>query len=398
MGATSSKSKEGISAFLKSGSVRAILRSLVRSFLFRLFLAICLLYIVGSVAIYYLERDASGTISSLGEAFWWLLVTITTVGYGDFTPITLGGRVIASVLIVSGVALIPITVARLSSHTVARRLKEERGLEKIKTRNHVVVCGWHEGIDAIVDGLAASQRYGEIVLVNSLAVEDINEMLLRYKSIGLRFVHGDFTSEAILDLANMRHAASAIILTDMAQGDISKSDERVVLATLAVKTMNPKVRVCAEVTQGSAASHVRRAGADEVIVHGEHDPFLIASAATAEGVVLAARQLLSHDEDNCLQQRDIPAEFVGRDFADLSAYFRQKQNAILLGVISMGKSLDVADVLSGDYALIDEFIERKFKEAGKEYLTSQFEVPRATLNPGDDYIIRKGEVAIVIAR
>ncbi len=99
-----------------------------------------------------------------------------------------------------------------------------------------------------------------------------------------------------------------------------------------------------------------------------------------------------------MQQKAIPGEYIGKKFGELSAYFREKQNAILIGLCCGGKTLGVADVLGGDYSMIDEFIERKFKEAGKEYLSSQFEVPQANLNPGDDYVINQNELAIVVGK
>ena len=369
-----------------------------RSFALKLVIVLLLVFIGSAIAVYYVERGSSGSIKTLGEAFWWLIVTLATVGYGDFTPVTTSGRIIASVLIVIGVSLIPFVAAQGASYLVTRRLREERGLEKIKDKDHTVICGWNEHIDTILDGIISRQEHPEIILVNSLASEKMNEVLLRYKSVKPRFVHGDFTSEAILDLANVRQAATVIILTDTAQGEVGSADERAGLGTLAGKTMNPRARVCVEVTEPKAAPHVRRAGASEVIVHGEYDPFLLTSAAMSEGIVLAARQLLSYAEKSCLQQKAIPAEFTGKRFGELAAYFRERQNALLVGLFSMGKALHAEDVLSGDYSLIDDFIERKFKEAGKEYLGAQLEIPQANLNPGDDYVIRQNEVAIVIGK
>ena len=369
-----------------------------RSFVLKLGIVLLVVFIGATIAVYFVERGSGGSINTLGEAFWWLIVTVATVGYGDFTPVTTTGRIIASVLIVIGVSLIPFVAAQGASYLVTRRLREEKGLEKISNREHTVICGWNEHVETILEGIIARQEHPEIILVNSLTPEKMNEILLRYKSIKPRFVHGDFTSEAILDLANVKQAATVIILSDTAQGDISSADERAVLGTLAVKTMNPRARVCVEVTEPKAAPHVRRAGASEVIVHGEYDPFLITSAAMAEGVVLAVRQLLSYGDKSCLQQKAIPAEFIGKRFGELAAHFRERQNVILVGLFSMGKALHAEDVLSGDYSLIDDFIERKFKEAGKEYLGAQLEIPQANLNPGDGYVIRQNEVALVIGK
>jgi voltage-gated potassium channel len=350
------------------------------------------------IGAYYIERAVGGGISSLQDAFWWAVQTITTLGYGDVTPVTAGGRIMASILLVVGFGLIPFVTAIAASHTVTRRLREERGLKKIKVRNHIVICGWNKHLETIIDGLIDSQGQPEIVLVNSLPVEDMDELLLRYKSIELSFVHGDFTSETILGLSNIGHAASVIILTDTTRGDIAGADQRAVLATLAVRSMNPKARICIEVTEPSVASHARMAGADEVIIHGEYDPFLLTSAATTEGIVLAAQQLLSHCKGNCLQQKCIPSEFVGKSFAELSAHFREKYNAMLIGLVSKSKSLRAEDVLGGDYSMIDDFIERKLKEVGRDYVVSQLEIPQANLNPDSNYIIKNNEAAIVIAR
>jgi voltage-gated potassium channel len=394
---------QSINSFLKS-ALDWIRRRATKSLILKVLTIIIMVILVSAVGVYLIERNdpaqpAGKGFYSIGETLWWTVVVLTkTPGYVGVYPIAPAARAITLCLIIIGLSLIPLITAKIASYMVTRQLREERGLEKLKNKEHTVICGWNEHIDMILDGIIARQEHAEVILVNSLAPEKMNQVLLKYKSIKPKFVHGDFTSEAILDLANVKQAATVIILSDTVQGNIASADERAVLGTLAVKTMNPRARVCVEVTEPKAAPHVRRAGASEVIVHGEYDPFLITSAAMSEGIVLAARQLLSYAEKSCLQQKAIPAEFTGKRFGELAAYFREKQNALLVGLFSMGKALHAEDVLSGDYSLIDDFIERKFKEAGKEYLGAQLEIPQANLNPGDDYVIRQNEVAIVIGK
>lgn len=65
------------------------------------------------------ERFAEGSkITTFGDAIWWAIVTITTVGYGDLYPVTLLGRVIAVVLMLSGIVVIGILTAALASWLV----------------------------------------------------------------------------------------------------------------------------------------------------------------------------------------------------------------------------------------------------------------------------------------
>ncbi|WP_337062605.1 potassium channel family protein [Kineococcus sp. G2] len=62
------------------------------------------------------ERPAPGaTITTFGEALWWVVTTITTVGYGDFAPVTTTGRVVAVGLMLSGIALVGVVTGSLAS-------------------------------------------------------------------------------------------------------------------------------------------------------------------------------------------------------------------------------------------------------------------------------------------
>jgi voltage-gated potassium channel len=382
-----------------TSTLRRIYRRLSKNFVLKLVIVLIIIVLGIATAVFFIEHSVTAGFKSIWESFWWMAVVLTkTPGFPGVYPVTPAARAITFILIIIGISFIPLVTAKIASYMVTRQLREERGLEKIKNKEHTVICGWNEHVETILEGMIARQENPEVILVNSLVPEKVNQVLLKYKSVKPKFVHGDFTSEVTLELANVKQAATVMILSDTAQGDIASADERAVLGTLAVKTMNPRARVCVEVTQPRSAPHVRRAGASEVIVHGEYDPFLITSAAMAEGVVLAARQLLSHREKNCLQQKAIPAEFIGKRFGELAAYFREKRDAILVGLFCKGKALCAEDVLSGDYSAIDDFIERKFREAGKEYLGAQLEIPQANLNPGDDYLIRQNDVAIVIGR
>lgn len=72
-----------------------------------------------ALAVYSVEREASGsTITDFGTALWWAFVTVTTVGYGDFSPVTFQGKIIAVVLMFTGIALIGIVTATLASWIV----------------------------------------------------------------------------------------------------------------------------------------------------------------------------------------------------------------------------------------------------------------------------------------
>jgi voltage-gated potassium channel len=84
-----------------------------------LYIAIVLPMIVfaGSLGVFEAERNApNATITSFGNAVWWTIVTVFTVGYGDLAPVTIEGRAIAVIMMLSGVALISVVTVNLATY------------------------------------------------------------------------------------------------------------------------------------------------------------------------------------------------------------------------------------------------------------------------------------------
>jgi voltage-gated potassium channel len=80
---------------------------------------------MGALALYFQESNVEGTkITSLGDAFWWAIVTVTTVGYGDIYPVTAEGRIIGSLLMISGIAIIGVLISTLGAGLVESRMKK----------------------------------------------------------------------------------------------------------------------------------------------------------------------------------------------------------------------------------------------------------------------------------
>jgi len=75
----------------------------------------------GAVIVYLYERHAPhSNIHTLGEALWWSFVTVTTVGYGDFYPVTTGGRITACFIMATGLLTLAVVTAQVASSFVAQ--------------------------------------------------------------------------------------------------------------------------------------------------------------------------------------------------------------------------------------------------------------------------------------
>ena len=99
--------------------------------------AAVLLVFVASLAVLDTERHApDAQITSFGEALWWSITTITTVGYGDLTPVTTTGRVIAVLLMIGGISLVGSITATLASWIV-QRVADEQSADEAVTTAHI---------------------------------------------------------------------------------------------------------------------------------------------------------------------------------------------------------------------------------------------------------------------
>ncbi len=81
---------------------------------------------VASLAMLQAERSApEANITNFGNALWWAVTTVTTVGYGDAYPVTTTGRVIAALLMIGGISLLGVITATVASWIVERVSEED---------------------------------------------------------------------------------------------------------------------------------------------------------------------------------------------------------------------------------------------------------------------------------
>lgn len=99
----------------------AMIRSL-RKILIFLFFVLLLTIFLGSI-MYLLESKVNPQFSSIPQSIYWAIVTITTVGYGDIAPITAAGKIVSSLIMILGYAIIAVPTGILSSSMMREQWK-----------------------------------------------------------------------------------------------------------------------------------------------------------------------------------------------------------------------------------------------------------------------------------
>lgn len=87
--------------------------------------------IVGALAAYAVESpNPDSKITNLADAFWWAIVTVTTVGYGDIYPVTTEGRIVASILMIIGIGVLGIFISTFGAALIESRLRVRNDREE----------------------------------------------------------------------------------------------------------------------------------------------------------------------------------------------------------------------------------------------------------------------------
>ncbi len=360
--------------------------------------AVLLIFVITFIAaalVAFFEGKANTQFSSFWDAVWWVLVTISTVGYGDKVPITPEGRVVAIFIMLFGIALLSVITATISSILVTRKIREGKGLQETKVKNHIILCGWNVQAEQILSTLEKSKQTGRpLVLINQLSEEEMADIFTRYKNLNLRFVRGDFTHENILNRANAKEANSAIILPDASAGPGKSGDDRTILACLSLKSLNPKVKVYAHVQNRENLTHLRKAKADEVIVSDAYSGFLLANHVSAPGIPQFFEQLFSETSPYRLVREVLPDQFKGRTYREFKEFYQQSAAGILLGLGQLSEPFKLSDLMSDNYSYLDDFIMRKFQEAGRN-LGGEGHV-KIQINPSPETILSEKDFYLAI--
>ena len=118
-------------AFLGTGldHARAIITR--RGLHYVLIVVIAILFASAGLEVAFEAHARGATIHNYGDALWWAVVTVTSVGYGDTSPVTAAGRGVAVVLMITGIALFGVVTASIASYFVEqdqdRRVEERLG-------------------------------------------------------------------------------------------------------------------------------------------------------------------------------------------------------------------------------------------------------------------------------
>jgi voltage-gated potassium channel len=302
------------------------------------------LIVIGTLGFYLI----GGGKSSWSDAIYMTLITISTVGYDEVVPLTtIGARIFGGLLGISGLGVLTFLFTSMSVFFLEkdldlslRRRKMEQRISKLK--DHYIVCGLGRvGCNVAHEMRNTSRPFVSIDPDQARFDENIERFP------GLIYLHGDASDDDLLVRAAIENAKGVFAVTG--------EDSRNLMIIITAKQLNPAIRIVARAQETRNIEKMRKAGADEIICPDFTGGLRMASAMVRPHVVSFLDEMLKSENQLRVEEVVVPERFPPTHVG--AAHLRSRHNVPL------------AVRVNGAW----------------------------TFNPADDFVLRAGDVIVVMA-
>ena len=295
----------------------------------RLFLIVLIptFLLTSTFGIYFFEYILAGSdeskFSSIFNALWWTVVTFTTVGYGDMSPVTVPGQMFTFIVMAAGLINFSIVVSLVTDKFQEFRSGRDRGLDSLKLKGHVLICS--DDPAWILEIISQNQQYvkeDRVVLISPKGEHPL--LATSYKK--LKWVSGDSFDLNVLRKASAAKAKIAYVYF--------KDNSYALMTVLQLETLS-EGRI---VTQAQYVGREFRKYFEDVGCDHALDPYdlyvpLMLLAFHSQGAPKWIKEVINGSQGHFIASREPDPAHIGGTWLELIKKKKQKQGIMPLAVV-----------------------------------------------------------------
>lgn len=293
----------------------------------RVLLFALLMFLIFGISIHFLEPE---TFPTIFDGIWWAIITGSTVGYGDYVPRSIFGRLTALILILLGAGIVSSYFGTLAAAAVTKQDAFSEGKIPFKGDGHIVIIGWNERSRELINKLLDVTYPQMIVLIDETL--EANPVASKF----VHFIQGKPHVDATIMKCDIEKAEKVLITADRGHNEL-QADMNSILTLLTIKGLCQKIKCIVEILTAEQVANAVRAGADEVIQSNKLAcAFMVNSLhSNGDGLLSAVVQQLQESRVSCC-----PAEGtdIGRDFREVCLEQLAK-GLLVVGIKRGGKTM-----------------------------------------------------------
>ncbi|MFZ5761104.1 MAG: potassium channel family protein [Thermodesulfobacteriota bacterium] len=327
--------------------IRKILQNLVlgqTTAWLRIVVLLGTILLYGATAFVYFEKGQNPDLTWT-DGLWYSLVTMTTVGYGDYFPKSNAGRLfVGAPLMFVGIGLLGYALSVVATALVTAKSKELKGMASFTEHGHLVIINFPAlaKVERLISELRLDPTVGSktrVILID----EDLQELPAELQDSSVSFIRGNPTRDETLVRASIDQARHAVVLCKNPASP--HSDSLNVTITLAIEARNKKIHTVVECLDPRTEELLKKAGCDRVVCTSRFDAHFISQELLNPGVQDVMDELLSNSFGQQIYLTPISMGRSAGHFAELLNVCRQQQH-LAIGIRRGGRTLLN---LSGDF-------------------------------------------------
>ncbi len=284
-------------------------------------------------AIVEIEKDApKSTILDYFDAIWWSVVTITTVGYGDVSPVTDNGRLIGFIFLLVSLSFYAILIGRITNLITNILENRKMGYYGMKFTGHCVIIGWGSFGKMVTDQLVAAGKKVAVVTKDKDNIDLIREA---YAAKDVFTLYSDMSHIDILDKVNIDE--SSIVFVNL------EDDTQKLVYILNIKKHYDNLKFIVTMDNADLKDTFLSAGVKYAVSKTALASKLLASyifephvASYNEEIISYAATEEEYDMKEFAVLQDCP--YVGKHYDKVFYDLKKECNAILVGIAKQTES------------------------------------------------------------
>ncbi|MBP9771766.1 MAG: NAD-binding protein [Candidatus Pacebacteria bacterium] len=286
-------------------------------------IATLVLFFLGSWCVMAVA-EPDKAISETTNFWWYFIVTIFTVGYGDLFPVTTLGRIDGAIIMLGGIGLASVIAAKLIDKIISLLGRRRKGLATVNTENHVIILGYRSGeTERLVREIRADEAYKKTDIVLCAPVGLLSENPFQPKD-GVEFVSGSLTDPEALKRASISKASRVIVY--------ASDDDQTFSAALSAEDLVPESAHVVAFFSDPEKVHLLRRVAPGVECISPLAVELLVQSIQDPGSSAFVQDLVGNGGSFNQYRTDLSDGFDTQNFSDFASRLKRENDALLIGV------------------------------------------------------------------
>jgi voltage-gated potassium channel len=277
-----------------------------------------------------LEVGTPGShMTGLQDVLWYVMSTITTVGYGDIVPVTTWGRNIGFLVLLSSLGVYGFIIGQIANFMSTLKEQKDLGLNGTSFKNHVVIIGWNDFGQSVISHLIAAGRSVAVITKDRASIDIIREY---YDTSKVYTLFSDYHNFDLIEKANIREAS--VIFVNL-QDDTEK-----LVYVINLKKHFDNLNYVVTLDNGNLKNTFHNAGVTYAISKNEISSKLLASYIYEPDVALFSEELIAYaheDHEYDMKQMRVKGDnpFVGMYYDKAFFDLKKSCNVVLIGLVKV---------------------------------------------------------------